>query len=63
MSETLQRKSNNYMSKILIICPVYNEAIADNKKFIARPVDRMYPIGTPEDLDYFLNKVDPNGFL
>ena len=45
------------------VCPVYNEAIADNKKFIARPVDRMYPIGTPEDLDYFLNKVDPNGFL
>ena len=45
------------------VCPVYNEAIADNKKFIARPVDRMYPIGTPEDLDYFLNKVNPNGFL
>ena len=26
MSEILQRKLNNYMSKILIICPVYNEA-------------------------------------
>jgi len=45
------------------VCPVYNEAIADGKKIIARPVDKMYPMGTPEDLDYFLNKVNPYGFL
>ena len=39
------------------------QAIADGKKIIARPVDKMYPMGTPEDLDYFLNKVNPYGFL
>lgn len=45
------------------VCPVYNEAIKDGKKFVASAVDKMYPIGTPEDLDYFLNKVSPDELL
>jgi len=45
------------------VCPVYNEAIADNKKFITKPVDEMYPIGTPEDLKYFLDNIKPDGLI
>jgi NDP-sugar pyrophosphorylase family protein len=36
------------------ICPVYNEAIQDGKKVIPYFVDKMYGIGTPEDLDEYL---------
>ena len=35
-------------------CPVYNEAIADGKKIKIFDVKRMWGIGVPEDLDYFL---------
>lgn len=38
------------------VCPVFNEAIADGKKFRIKKIDRMWGIGTPEDLNYFLNK-------
>ena len=36
------------------VCPVYNEAIADNSKIIAYEVQKMWGIGTPEDLNVFL---------
>lgn len=36
------------------VCPVFNEAIGDDKKFRIKNVERMWGIGTPEDLDYFL---------
>jgi len=36
------------------VCPVFNEAIADGKKFRIKQVDKMWGIGTPEDLNYFL---------
>ena len=36
------------------ICPVYNEAIKNNKKIIIEQVKRMWGLGTPEDLNYFL---------
>ena len=35
------------------ICPVFNEAIKDNKKIIIKEVDEMWGLGTPEDLDEF----------
>lgn len=35
--------------------PVYNEAILDNKKIKVRYVDKMWGIGIPEDLEYFIN--------
>lgn len=37
------------------VCPVFNEAIQDGKKFKVKYVDKMWGIGVPEDLDYFLN--------
>lgn len=37
------------------VCPVFNEAIADNKKIITFEVQNMWGIGTPEDLNTYLN--------
>ena len=37
------------------VAPVYQEAINDDKKFIVQGIDHHWPIGIPEDLDYFVN--------
>jgi dTDP-glucose pyrophosphorylase len=42
------------------ICPVYNEAIQDNKRILPIFVDKMYGLGTPEDLEKFLTQPDNN---
>jgi dTDP-glucose pyrophosphorylase len=36
------------------VCPVFNEAILDNKKIRVKNIKNMWGIGTPEDLNYFL---------
>ena len=36
------------------VCPVYNEAIGDNKKVKVFPIEKMWGLGTPEDLNNFL---------
>lgn len=36
------------------VCPVYNEAIADGKKIIVYPIEKMTGLGTPEDLERYL---------
>jgi len=38
------------------ICPVFNEAIKDNKTIQHIPVKRMWGLGTPEDLRTFLSE-------
>jgi HAD superfamily hydrolase (TIGR01509 family) len=38
------------------VCPVFNEAIADGKKVKTFDVPRMWGIGTPEDLQVYLNR-------
>ena len=38
------------------VCPVYNEAIKDNKRIRVKRVEAMWGIGTPEDLNYFLER-------
>ena len=35
------------------VCPVFNEAILDDKKFRILKIDKMWGLGTPEDLKYF----------
>lgn len=42
------------------ICPVYNEAIKDNKKIIIKEIDEMWGLGTPEDLEVFLKHKYPD---
>jgi dTDP-glucose pyrophosphorylase len=36
------------------VCPVFNEAIGDGKKIRVKHVEKMWGLGTPEDLNYFL---------
>jgi len=36
------------------VCPVFNEAIADGKNVRIKEVERMWGLGTPEDLRYYL---------
>ena len=38
------------------VCPIYNQAIEDNKKIKTFNIDRMWGLGTPEDLNRFLEK-------
>lgn len=38
------------------VAPVYNEAIQDNKKFRTFNVEKMWGLGVPEDLEYFLRE-------
>ena len=47
-------KENIRVNNEFYICPVYNEAIKDNKKISISKVDKMNGLGTPEDLEAFL---------
>ena len=38
------------------ICPVYNEAIGDQKLIISHKVKAMHGMGTPNDLEAFMQK-------
>jgi HAD superfamily hydrolase (TIGR01509 family) len=38
------------------VCPVFNEAILDDKKIKTYQIEQMYGLGTPEDLNIFLKK-------
>ena len=37
------------------VCPVYNEAIGDDKKIKVFPIEKMWGLGTPEDLERYVN--------
>ena len=37
------------------VCPVYNEAIGDGKKIKVFPIEKMWGLGTPEDLERYVN--------
>ena len=37
------------------VCPVFNEAILDDKKIVTYDVDKMWGLGTPEDLEVFIH--------
>ena len=38
------------------VCPVYNQAIENDKKIVIKDIDKMWGIGTPEDLETFLRE-------
>jgi HAD superfamily hydrolase (TIGR01509 family) len=40
------------------VCPVFNEAISDRKKIKIFNINKMWGLGTPEDLNNFLKKND-----
>jgi HAD superfamily hydrolase (TIGR01509 family) len=37
------------------VCPVFNEAIGDDKKIKVFPIEKMWGLGTPEDLERYMN--------
>ena len=49
-------KKNIRVNNEFYVCPVFNEAILDKKKIIISEIEQnqMWGIGTPEDLNYFL---------
>ena len=40
------------------VCPVFNEAIKDNKQIRTFNINKMWGLGTPEDLKYFLENYE-----
>lgn len=52
-AEQMIKKNIRYNNEFYV-CPVFNEAIADGKKVKIFAVEKMWGIGTPEDLNYFL---------
>ena len=51
MIEADRRVNNEFY-----VCPVFNEAIEDDKKIRMFPIENMWGLGTPEDLEIFLKK-------
>lgn len=52
-----QMISNNIrVNNEFYICPVFNEYIKDGKRITTFQVEEMHGLGTPEDLNIFLNK-------
>ena len=42
------------------VCPTYNEFLAKNKKVKIHNVDKMWGLGTPEDLNNFIRNINEN---
>jgi beta-phosphoglucomutase-like phosphatase (HAD superfamily)/dTDP-glucose pyrophosphorylase len=42
------------------VCPVFNQAIEDNKKIRTFTADKMWGLGTPEDLKYYIENYGKN---
>jgi len=40
------------------VAPVYNEAIADGKKIKTYNIKKMWGLGTPEDLNHYIENFD-----
>lgn len=47
---------NNRVNGEFYVCPVFNEAIQDDKKVKVFHIDKMWGLGTPEDLERYLNQ-------
>ena len=46
-------KKNIRVNNEFYVCPVFNEAIKDKKIFKIKKIDKMWGLGTPEDLEFF----------
>jgi HAD superfamily hydrolase (TIGR01509 family) len=53
-------KKNIRVNNEFYICPVYNEAIDDKKNIIIKDVNSMWGLGTPEDLEFYINNYKKN---
>lgn len=50
-------RNNKRVNNEFYVCPVFNEFIADKKKIKIFPIEKMFGVGTPEDLNSFLQEV------
>ena len=50
-------KKNIRVNNEFYVCPVYNEFLQKNKKIKIHKVDKMWGLGTPEDLNSFIQKM------
>ncbi len=48
------------VNKEFYVCPVFNQAIEDGKTIRIKQIDKMWGLGTPEDLDYFVKNFRGN---
>ena len=48
-------RKNKRVNNEFYVCPVFNEAIEDGKKIKTFDIEKMWGLGTPEDLEVFLN--------
>jgi HAD superfamily hydrolase (TIGR01509 family) len=54
-AEQMIRK-NVRVNNEFYVCPVFNEAIQDKKTIRIHQAEKMWGLGTPEDLDFFVKK-------
>ena len=50
-------KKNIRVNNEFYVCPVYNEFLLKNKKVKIHNVDKMFGLGTPEDLNNFIRSI------
>jgi beta-phosphoglucomutase-like phosphatase (HAD superfamily)/dTDP-glucose pyrophosphorylase len=49
-------KKNIRVNNEFYICPVYNQAIQDNKRILPLFIEKMHGLGTPEDLERYVKE-------
>ena len=49
-------KKNIRINNEFYVCPVFNVAIKENKNILTDDIDKMWGLGTPEDLKYLIDK-------
>ena len=50
-------KKNIRVNNEFYVCPTYNELIAKNKRVKIHKIDKMWGLGTPEDLNNFIRNI------
>ena len=50
-------EANDRVNNEFYVAPVYNYAIKDGKHIVTTKVDKIYQMGTPEDLEEYLSEV------
>ena len=58
-AEQMIRK-NIRVNNEFYVCPVFNEAIEDGKRIRTFNIEKMWGLGTPEDLEHFLKNYEVN---
>lgn len=50
-------ENNIRVNNEFYVCPVFNEAISDKKKIRTFHIEKMFGLGTPEDLENYINTI------